>query len=152
MLRQKRYDKRADFDYEIVNYPHLSGGIPALPHTRLILSQLVHYSRACCEVSDFKERNLLVSSKLLRQGFRDHKLCRTFLRLYRRYGNLLDKYNTTLTCFLNDGTSQPVFMVMQCTNYVTSLPLSSFLFMGAFDVCSLSYLVVLFKENLLCSL
>ena len=39
---------------------------------------LVRFARICNNVSEFKERNLYITDKLLHQGFRYHKLVKTF--------------------------------------------------------------------------
>ena len=64
----KPYDKGDDLDFEIVSYPHLSGDVPRATSSGVYISQLVRCSRACCHVSDFNVRNLIVTFKLLKQG------------------------------------------------------------------------------------
>ena len=39
----------------------------------------------CNNVSDLKDRNLVVTEKLLHQGYRFHKLLKTFTKFYYRY-------------------------------------------------------------------
>ena len=46
-LNTKRYDKRDDFDFPIVNFPFLSGNIPEALAYGVYISQLIRYSRAC---------------------------------------------------------------------------------------------------------
>lgn len=52
------YDKRDDFNFQIVNYPHLSGNIPSSPSYGVYIPQLVRFSRCCSNVEDFHKRNL----------------------------------------------------------------------------------------------
>ena len=40
--------------------------------------ELVRYARVCSDVSDFNERNFCLTEKLLQQGYRYHKLIKTF--------------------------------------------------------------------------
>ena len=105
----KIYDKRDDFSFDIVNYPHLDGDVPRATSYGVYISQLTRFARACSKVSDFNHRNQVITDKLLKQGFRYHKLRRTFTKFYRRNKSLIEKYNTSLKSLLNTGISQPQF-------------------------------------------
>ena len=59
------------------------------------MSQLVRFARASSNVNDFNCRNKVLTAKLLRQGYRYHKLRRTFSKIYRRHSGLVEK-NTML--------------------------------------------------------
>ena len=104
----KIYDKRDDFNFDIVNYPHLDGDVPRATSYGVYISQLIRFARACSKVSDFNYRNQVITDKLLQQGFRYHKLRRTFTKFYRRNDSLLEKYNTCLKTLLK-FISQPAF-------------------------------------------
>jgi hypothetical protein len=69
----KIYDKRDDFDFGIVNYPRLDGDVPHATSYGVYISQLIRFARACSNVKDFNERNILITSKLLKQGYRYYK-------------------------------------------------------------------------------
>ena len=60
-------------------------------------------------VADFNTRNQILTAKLLKQGYRYHKLRKTFLKLYRRHSDLVSKYNTVLKSLLKQGLSEPEF-------------------------------------------
>ena len=75
----KIYDKRDDFDFEIVNFPFLDGDVPRLTSYGVYISQLIPFARASSYAADFNTRNKLLTQKLLKQGYRYHKLCKTFL-------------------------------------------------------------------------
>ena len=68
------YDKRDDFGFPIVNFPWLSGDVLRLPSYGIYNSQLVRFARCCTSVLDFHSKNLQITSKLLTQGYRYHKL------------------------------------------------------------------------------
>ena len=68
-LRTKLYDKRDDFNIPIVNCPFMCSNIPAAPAYGVYISQLIQYSRACGSYQDFLDRGLLLTRKLLNQGF-----------------------------------------------------------------------------------
>ena len=70
----KIYDKRDDFTFNIVNFPYLDSDVPKSPSYGIYISQLVRYARACSKLDDFNERNLMLTKKLLCQGYLFHKL------------------------------------------------------------------------------
>ena len=83
------YDKRDDFGFLIVNFPWLSGDVPRIPSYGVNISQLVRFARCCTSVSDFHFKNLQITSKLLTQAYRYHKLRKTFGKFFRSYSDLL---------------------------------------------------------------
>ena len=52
------------------------------------ISQLVRFARCCTSVFDFHSKNLQITSKLLTQGYRYHKLRKTFGKFFRSYSEL----------------------------------------------------------------
>ena len=78
IVSTKFYDKRDDFDFEIVNFPFLDGDVPRSTSYGVYISQLIHFARASSYVTDFNTRNKLLTQKLLKQGYPYHKLCKTF--------------------------------------------------------------------------
>ena len=58
-------------------------------------------------VSDINCRNKILTAKLLRQGYRYHKLRKTFSKFYRRHSGLVEKYNVSLRKLLQQGISEP---------------------------------------------
>lgn len=109
IISSKIYDKRDDFNFNIVNYPHLDGDVPKATSYGVYISQLIRFSRACSSVDDFNKRNLLITEKLLKQGYRYHKLRKTFAKFYYRNLNLISKYNSNLKTLLIKGISHPEF-------------------------------------------
>jgi hypothetical protein len=69
LLRTQLYDKRDDFNILIVNFPFICSNIPAAPAYEVYISQLMRYSRACGSYQDVLNRGLLLTRKLLNQGF-----------------------------------------------------------------------------------
>ena len=78
IVSTKIYDKRDDFDFEIVNFPFLDGEVPCSTSYGVYISQFIRFARASRCVADFNTRNKLLTQKLLKQGFRYHKLRKTF--------------------------------------------------------------------------
>ena len=66
IVSTKIYDKRDDFDFEIVNLSFLDGDIP---RSTYYISQLFRFAGASSYITDFNTRNKLLTQKLLRQGF-----------------------------------------------------------------------------------
>ena len=73
--------------------------------------QLIRFARASSYVTDFNIHNklLLLTQKLLKQGYRHHKLRKTFSKFYRRYYNLISKFQVGLKSLLCEGLSEPEF-------------------------------------------
>ena len=55
------YDKRDDFDYEIVNFPILNGDVPRSTSHGVYISQLIRFARASSYITDFNTRNKLLT-------------------------------------------------------------------------------------------
>ena len=70
----KIYDKRDDFDFDIVNCPVLDRSTSY----GVYISQLIRFARVCSHVADFNAHNKSLPAKLLQQGYRYHKLRKTF--------------------------------------------------------------------------
>ena len=56
-VSSKIYDKRDDFDFDIVNFPFLDGDVPRRPSYGVYISQLIRFARVCSHVDDFNTRN-----------------------------------------------------------------------------------------------
>ena len=62
----KMYDKRGDFNFEIINFPFLDGDVPGSPSYGVYNFQLIRFARVCSNVDDFNNRNLFLTAKLLK--------------------------------------------------------------------------------------
>ena len=58
---------------------------------------------------DFNNRDLFLTSKLLNQGYRNHKLRKAFSRFYHRHSEVIVEYNIGLKTPLQQGISEPIF-------------------------------------------
>ena len=72
IVSTKIYDKRDDFDFEIVNFPFLDGDVPRSTSYGVYISQHIRFARAASHVTDFNTRNKLLTQKLLKQGYWYH--------------------------------------------------------------------------------
>ena len=102
----KIYDKRDDFDFDIVNFPFLDGDVPRRTSYGVYISQLIRFARASSNVSDFNCRNKALTAKLLKQGIVIISYVRLFSKFYRRHSELVEKYNV---CLRKQGISEPQF-------------------------------------------
>ena len=68
-LRTELYDKRYDFNFLILNFPFICSNIPAAPVYGVYIFQFIRYSRTCGSYHDYLNRGLLLTRKLLNQGF-----------------------------------------------------------------------------------
>ena len=105
----KIYDKRDYFDFDILNLPFLDGDVSRRTSYGVYISQLIRFARASSNVSDFNCRKKTLTAKPLRQGYRYHKLRKTFSKFYRRHSWLVEKYNVSLRKLLQQGISEPEF-------------------------------------------
>ena len=87
----KIYDKRDDFDFDIVNFPFLDGNVPRRTSYGVYISKLIRFTRASSNLSHFNCRNKALTVKLLRQGYRHFKLRKEFSKFYRRHSALVEK-------------------------------------------------------------
>ena len=76
---------------------------------RWIVFQLIRFARVSSHVVDFNARNKSLTAKLLQQGYRYHKLRKTFSKFYRRHYELVSKFNVGLKTLLHQGLSEPEF-------------------------------------------
>ena len=109
IVSTKIYDRSDDFDFEIVNLPFLDGDVPRSTSYGVYISQLIRFARASSIVADFNTRNKLLTQKLLKQGYRYHKLRKTFSKFYRRYYILISKFQVGLKFLLRQRLSEPDF-------------------------------------------
>ena len=71
-VKTKIYDKRDDFNFDIVKFPFLDDDVPRPTSYRVYTSQLICFARLSSHVDNFNTRNTVLTAKLLRQGYRYH--------------------------------------------------------------------------------
>ena len=100
------YDKRDDNEFEIFNFPFLDGDVPRPTSYGVYISQLIRFARASRYVADFNNRNKFLTQKLFKLSYRYHKLRKTFSNFYRRYYDLISKFQVGLKSLLRQGLSE----------------------------------------------
>ena len=63
-VSSKIYDKRDDFDFDIVNFPFLVGDVPRTTSYCVYISQLIRFARVSSHLADFDARNRSLTAKL----------------------------------------------------------------------------------------
>ena len=74
-----------------------------------IYLNIIHFARASSHVDDFNNRNRFLTAKLLKQGYRYHKLRKAFSKFYCRHFELIEKYHVSLKKLMQQGISNPEF-------------------------------------------
>ena len=109
IVSSKIYDKRDDFNFEIVNFSFLDGDDPRSLSYGVYISQLIRFARVCSNVKDFNNRNFFLTAKLLKQGYRYHKIRKAFSKFYHRHSELIVKNNIGKIFLLQQGILEPIF-------------------------------------------
>ena len=63
IVSSKIYDKRDDFNFQIVNVSFLDGDVPCPPSYGVYISHLIRFARVCSIVDDFNNRKLFLTAK-----------------------------------------------------------------------------------------
>ena len=74
------------------------------------ISQLIRFARVSSHADDFNTRHKVLTAKLLKQGYRYHKLRKAFSKFYRWHFDIVYKYGDGLKTFLLQGISEPAFI------------------------------------------
>ena len=93
IVSTKIYDKRDDYNFDIVNFPFLDGDVPQRHSYGVYISQLIRFARASSHVTDFNNHNKFLTAKLLKQGYGYHKLRKAFSKFYRTHFELIEKHH-----------------------------------------------------------
>ena len=73
------YDKRDDFNVEIVNFPFLDRDGYRSPTYGVYISQLIRFARVCSNVDDFNNRNFFLAESYLNKVIDIIKFVKHFL-------------------------------------------------------------------------
>ena len=106
-LFRLRFMINAMTDFDIVNFPFLDGDVPRRASYGAYISQLTRFARVYNHVADFNAQNKCLTAKLLQQGYRYHKLRKTYFKFYYRNYELISKFNVGLNTLLREGLSKP---------------------------------------------
>ena len=68
-----------------MNFPFLDGDVPRSTSYGVYISQLIRFARVSSHVDDLITRNKVLTAKLIRQGYRYHKIRKAFSNFYQRH-------------------------------------------------------------------
>ena len=80
--KTKIFDKRDDFDFDIVNFPFLDVDVSRSKSYGVYIYQLLRFARVSSHVDDFNTPNKVLTAKLLSQGYRYYKFRKAFSKFY----------------------------------------------------------------------
>ena len=86
------FDKRDNFNFDIVNFPYLDSCIPRKPALGIFYGQMIRIARICSKYEDFLKRINNLSKRLMNQGYKKVELNRLASRFFREKNNLIEKY------------------------------------------------------------
>ena len=114
------YDKRAAFNFRIVNFPHMDSNIPSKPAYGVFISQLVRYLRVYGNYQQFKSRSTNLTTRHLKQGFEYTRLQNTFRKFLHRNLIALRKYQVSHKNMLVECSSFPLSVFPSLGRYISS--------------------------------
>lgn len=90
IFKYSLFDKRNDFNFNVISYPFLSGNIPKIPSYGVYIAQLIRF----CNVSSESIQKVVMdlNSKLSKQGFIVDTLKRKFQQFASKYIHLWSKF------------------------------------------------------------
>ena len=62
------YDKRDDFPFKVIGFPHFDGNIPMRIGRNVLTSKTLRIARACAQYKDFLLRTRQLLNKMMTQG------------------------------------------------------------------------------------
>ena len=86
------YDKRDDFNFQIVDFPYMDSCIPRKSALGVFYSQLIRFARINSSYQAFKNKSRSLIDKLSEQGYRLEELKRQSLRFFKDRSSILIKY------------------------------------------------------------
>jgi len=101
-LRTKLYYERKDFNFPFVYFPFICSNIPAAHAHVVYISELIRYCRDCGSYQVILDRGLLLTRKILNQGFFLVKLKSSLRKFYGHHHDLVDRYGISVPQMTTD--------------------------------------------------
>ena len=95
--------RRDDFDFHIVNFPFLSGGVPSGLSCGVYISQLVGCARCCSRCGGFVCRHKCLVGRLLSQGCGALRLEGSFKKFYGGCQGLIGGCRRSVNAMVSDS-------------------------------------------------
>ena len=90
------YDKRNDYEFDVISFPYLDGNIPKGQSYGVFISQLVRYCRINCSFTRFLEDVKRLVQKLVSQHFDVAALRKRFQVFIDRHFDIWGKFGVPL--------------------------------------------------------
>ena len=94
------YDKRNDYDFDVISFPFLDGNIPKGQSYGVFMSQLVRYARINCSFSRFIDDVKRLVQKLIQQDFDAAALRKRFQAFIDNHFDVWGMFGTPLSVSL----------------------------------------------------
>ena len=88
------YDKRDAFNFDIVNYPDISGNIPEGSAYGVCIGQILRIAKNTSQIDKFIERSKLLIQKLKNKGYQLDRLWKNTRKCITRHDGYFTKYDT----------------------------------------------------------
>ena len=92
----KLFDKRKDYQFNVISYPFLDGNVPLDRSHGIFMSQLIRICNVNTELNQFLEDIRILSRKLCRQGFNPAALRKILLKFYHSKIDFWGKFGVDL--------------------------------------------------------
>ena len=112
IVSTKIYDKRDDFDFEIVNFPFLDGDVTRFTSYGVYISHLIRFARASNYVADFNTRNKLLIRNFLNKAI-------GIINFAKHFQNFIDD---TMIWFLNSKLDLNLSCAKDFRNLISMVP------------------------------
>ena len=92
----KSYDKRNDFNFEVVKFPHLHGKIPRKPSYGVFTSQVIRFCDVNCTIKNFGNDVQNTVKRFTKQGFSKLNLLGHYKKFCQMYYYKWSKFGTNI--------------------------------------------------------
>ena len=92
-----------DFGFHTVKFLFLSSNIPSGPSYGVYISQFIKYARCCLHYDDFRYHHKCLVDQHRSQGYIALKLEKSSKKIYGRYQDLIEKYQSSVNLMVNDS-------------------------------------------------
>ena len=91
------YDKRNEFNFQVVNFSNLKGNVPTKQSYGVYISQLVRFCEINITYKGFSKDVGKMNAILLNQGFKSNLLKRKYTEFCKKYIHKWAKYNKDIS-------------------------------------------------------
>ena len=93
------YDKRDDFNFDIVRMPHKSSNIPSNVFDNTINAECLRVARVCNNSNNFSKSIKPMIARMIKQGANKHKIITSIKRSFNRHGDIYCKIEEQFETF-----------------------------------------------------